>query len=102
MKFYSELSKLEDDIIRLDTVQSMLRIVADGVLCSEEQDVQHSLWFILDEIKDINEKTSRQFYDLWNNVREDSRKSPVSAYIAPSETSNELMDIVDSWAKQGG
>jgi len=101
MKFHSELRKLEDDIIRLDTVQSMLKIVADGVLCSEEQDVQHSLWFILDEIKDINEKASREFYDLWNNVREDSRKTPISAYIAPSETNNELMDIVNYWVKQG-
>jgi len=101
MKFYSELSKLEDNIIRLDTVQSMLKIVADGVMSSQEQDVQHSLWFITDEIEDINEKASRQFYDLWNVVREDSKKTPISAYIAPSESSNELMDIVDSWIKQG-
>jgi hypothetical protein len=99
MKFYSELSKLEDDIIRLDTVQSMLKIVADSVMSSQEQDVQHSLWFITDEIENINEKVSQQFYDLWNVVRDDSRKSPVSAYIAPSETSNELMDIVNSWAR---
>jgi hypothetical protein len=99
MNYYSELSKLENDIIRLDTVQSMLRIVADGVMSSKEQDVQHSLWFITDEIEDINKKVSEQFYDLWNNVREDSRKTPISEYIAPSETSNELMDIVNSWAR---
>jgi hypothetical protein len=99
MKYYSELSKLEDNIIRLDTVQSMLKIVADSVMSSQEQDVQHSLWFITDEIENINEKVSQQFYDLWNVVRDDSRKSPVSAYIAPSETSNELMDIVNSWAR---
>lgn len=100
MKYYAELSKLEDNIIRLDTIQSVLKIIADGVLCSQEQDVQHSLWFILDEIEDINEKVSEQFYQLWNNVRDDSRKKPISDYIAPSETNNELMDIVNSWAKQ--
>jgi hypothetical protein len=101
MKFYNELRKLEDDIIRLDTLQSVLKIVADGVTSSEEQDVQHSLWFILDELKDINQKVSRQFYDLWNHVRDDSRKEPISDYIAPSETNNELMKIVNSWVRQG-
>jgi hypothetical protein len=99
MKYYKELSEIENEIIRLDTVQSMLKIVADSVMSSQEQDVQHSLWFITDEIENINEKVSQQFYDLWNVVRDDSRKSPVSAYIAPSETSNELMDIVNSWAR---
>jgi len=97
MKFHSQLRNLEDDIIRLDTLQSMLKIVADNVLSSQEQDVQHSLWFILDELQDINKGVSEQFYQLWKNVREDSGKEPIRDYIAPSESSNELMDIVNSW-----
>jgi hypothetical protein len=104
MKYYKELSEIENEIIRLDTVQSMLRIVADGVMSSREQDVQHSLWFITDEIENVNEKLSENFQNVWDQVRDDSFETKseylkVTDYKSPSKASTELNDIVNSWVR---
>ena len=98
MKYYRELSKLEDNIIRLDTVQSVLKIVADGVLSARREDVQHSLWFILDEVENINDKVSGHFYKLRQDIRSDIGFG-TSEYLPPSQASTDLMNIVNSWVK---
>ncbi len=72
MKHYAELSNLESEIIRLDTLQSLLRMITEGIDSAEEKDIKNSIWHISEVVEDINQKMSEQFQQLWNNVREDS------------------------------
>jgi hypothetical protein len=72
MKHYAELSNLESEIIRLDTLQSLLRLITEGIDGAGENDIKNSMWHISEVVEDINQKMSEQFQQLWNNVREDS------------------------------
>ncbi len=100
MKYYAELSKIEDEIIRLDTVKSLLRVVADNTHSVEPQDIQHSLWHICDEVIDINEKISLKFDHLWSDIRDDScTEENKTSYKTPTQTSTEVNDIVNSWVR---
>jgi hypothetical protein len=72
MKHYAELSNLESEIIRLDTLQSLLRLITEGIDSAQENDIKNSIWHISEVVEDINQKMSEQFQQLWNNVREDS------------------------------
>lgn len=72
MKHYAELSNLESEIIRLDTLQSLLRMITEGIDAVEEKDIKNSIWHVAEVVEDINQKMSEQFQQLWNNVREDS------------------------------
>jgi hypothetical protein len=72
MKHYAELSNLESEIIRLDTLQSLLRLITEGIDSAGENDIKNSMWHISEVVEDINQKMSEQFQQLWNNVREDS------------------------------
>jgi len=72
MKHYAELSNLESEIIRLDTLQSLLRLITEGIDSAQEKDIKNSIWHVAEVVEDINQKASEQFYQLWNNVREDS------------------------------
>lgn len=70
MKYYEELSKMEEQVIRLDTVESILRVTSSSE--AEESDIRNIMWQLEKDVADINEKISREFYDLWNKVRDDT------------------------------
>jgi len=100
MKYYAELSNLESEIIRLDSMQSLLRLISEGAHNNNEKDVINALWYITGSIEDINEKASQHFQDLWSQVREDSiEPEDPTQYITPTKASTELNDIVNSWIR---
>jgi hypothetical protein len=46
MKYYSELSNIETQIIRLDAMSSVLRVISNGAEHSSDEDVRNALWYI--------------------------------------------------------
>jgi hypothetical protein len=98
MKYFAELSDLESEIIRLDTMKSLTRLIAEGSPNCRPEDTVDALWHISETIEDINEKASQHFQTVWDSVRDDSCKNN-SDYKTPSKASTELFDIVNSWVR---
>ena len=98
MKYFAELSDLESEIIRLDTMKSLTRLIAEGSPNCRPEDTVDALWHISEMIEDINEKASQHFQTVWDNVRDDSiEPEDPTQYITPSKASTELNDIVNNW-----
>jgi len=96
MKYFAELSDLESEIIRLDTLKSLTRLIAEGSPNCSPEDTVDALWHISETIEDINKKASQHFQTVWDQVREDSWENK-SDYKTPSKASTELNDIVNNW-----
>jgi len=71
MKYYSELSNIETQIIRLSSMSSVLRVIAIGAEQANEEDVRNALWYIEGSIEDIHDSLNAQFNELWEVVRDD-------------------------------
>ncbi len=79
MKYYAELSKMEDQIIRLDTLCSTMRAIAGGVGSVSLEDASNALWHVTGSIEDIHEKLRSEFDELWdkdveNDLKKDKKK----------------------------
>ena len=71
MKYYSELSNIETQIIRLSAMSSVLRVISNGAEHSSDEDVRNALWYIEGSIEDIHDSLNAQFNELWEVVRDD-------------------------------
>lgn len=90
MKYYKQMRGIEDQIIRLDTVESMLRILGESE--SNGNDMMHVVWHLTDIVDDINVNLSEKFYKL----SEELRKIPEDNDL---EVNDELFSIVNSWVQ---
>lgn len=97
MKYWDNMRSLEDQIVRLDIVESLLRTMGNSEL--NREDTFNLVWHIQDQVEEINKGLSVNFYKLWDEIRGDSYKKNTSEYCTPTQSSNELMSIVNSWAK---
>jgi hypothetical protein len=77
MKYYSELSKIEDSIIRLECIESMLRVVASGIPSTNLEDVSNALWHLSGSVEDIHKNLRNDFDELWEIVRDEETKDLV-------------------------
>lgn len=96
MQYYDKLRDLELEIIRLDSVESLIRIAANSDSPSGA-DIQNLLWYLEGSMTNINESISEKFYDLWEQVRTESwlqNNKPTNSMFV----SDELNSIVNSWA----
>jgi hypothetical protein len=71
MKYYSELSEIETQIIRLSSVSSVLRVISIGAEQANAEDVRNALWYIEGSIEDIHDCLRARFDDVWDAVRDD-------------------------------
>ena len=71
MKYYSELSNIETQIIRLDAMSSVLRVISNGAEHSSDEDVRNALWYIEGSIEDIHDSLYARFNELWEVVRDE-------------------------------
>jgi uncharacterized coiled-coil DUF342 family protein len=101
MKYWDKLNEVENGIIKLDTIESLLRVVGDAAHpgTKNEYDIQHCIWNVSEQLEEINKKLSEDFQQLWDEVRKDSDNDE-SEYLSPSEASTELMNIVNSWDRE--
>jgi septation ring formation regulator EzrA len=95
MKYYTELSALEEQIFRVETLGSLFSLIAAGAEQSSPEDVRDGLFYIEGSLDDICEKLRRQFDAVWENVRNDE-----FAKMQKSEYNFEpLQAVVNNWVK---
>lgn len=90
MKYYKQMRDIEDQIIRLDTVESMLRILGESE--SNGNDMMHVVWHLTDIVDDINVNLSEKFYKL----SEELRKIPEDNDL---KVDKQLTSIVNNWVR---
>ena len=71
MKYYSELSEIETQIIRLSSMSSVLRVIAIGAEQANTEDVRNALWYIEGSIEDIHDCLRARFDEMWDTVRDE-------------------------------
>ena len=71
MKYYSELSDIETQIIRLSSMSSLLRVVSIGAEQANHEDVRNALWYIEGSIENIHDCLNARFNELWDAVRDE-------------------------------
>jgi hypothetical protein len=71
MKYFSELSRIEDSIIRLETMRSLFSVMASGAEESSPDDIRNALWYIEGSLSDIHNEMRNEFDALWETVREE-------------------------------
>ena len=69
MKHFEQLSKIEDSIIRLSSLESVLRTIASGVKETNLEDAEAALWYVSGSIEDIHKNLRYEFNELWEIVR---------------------------------
>ena len=71
MKYWTELNRLETQIIRLETMRSLFSVLASGAEESSEEDVRNALWYVEGSLSDIHRELRSDFDDLWEVVKYD-------------------------------
>jgi len=69
MKHWSELNRLETQIIRLETMRSLFSVLASGAEESSAEDIRNALWYIEGSLSDIHNEMRNEFDALWETVR---------------------------------
>ena len=71
MKYWSELNRLETQIIRLETMRSLFSVMASGAEESSAEDIRNALWYIEGSLSDIHNEMRNEFDELWEVVKHD-------------------------------
>ena len=71
MKYWTELNRIEDSIIRLETMRSLFSVMASGAEQSSEEDIRNALWYIEGSLNNIHNELRSDFDALWEAVREE-------------------------------
>ena len=74
MKYWTELNRLETQIIRLETMRSLFSVLASGAEESSEEDVRNALWYVEGSLTDIHREMRSEFDELWEHVLSDDRE----------------------------
>ena len=74
MKYWTELSNLETQIIRLETMRSLFSVMASGAEESSAEDVRNALWYVEGSLSDIHSELRSDFNDLWEVVKYDAEE----------------------------
>ena len=69
MKYWTELNRLETQIIRLETMRSLFSVMASGAEESSAEDVRNALWYVEGSLNDIHNELRNDFDALWETVR---------------------------------
>lgn len=71
MKHFEQLSRIEDSIIRLSSLESVLRTIASGVNQTNLEDAEAAIWYISGSIESIHSDLRSDFDELWEVVRDE-------------------------------
>ena len=74
MKYWTELNRLETQIIRLETMRSLFSVLASGAEESSEEDVRNALWYVEGSLSDIHSELRSEFDELWEAVKHDAEE----------------------------
>lgn len=102
MKYWNELTLIENELIQLEMVLSTVRslgvAVHDGLQVS---DIQNCLFMIEQNLEHITKNVGENFQNLWETVREDSWKNETDDIEIDRHVANELTDVVNGWVSNG-
>jgi len=68
MKYFSELSRIEDSIIRLSSLESVIITIASGVKETNLEDAEAAIWYVSGSIESIHNDLRNDFNELWDIV----------------------------------
>ena len=71
MKYWNELTAIEEQSIRLDCLKSLVSVVASGVDSCNREEIGNAIWHILGSLEDINDKLKLAFNECFDAVRDD-------------------------------
>ena len=74
MKYWTELNRLETQIIRLETMRSLFSVLANGAEESSEEDIRNALWYVEGSLSDIHIELRSEFDELWEHILSDDRE----------------------------
>ena len=75
MKYWTELNRLETQIIRLEEMRSLFSVLANGAEESSAEDIRSALWYVEGSLINIHRELRSEFEMLWDSVsREDDEK----------------------------
>ena len=74
MKYWTELNRLETQIIRLETMRSLFSVLANGAEESSEEDIRNALWYVEGSLTDIHGELRSEFDELWEHISSDGRE----------------------------
>ncbi len=95
MKYYYQLSQLEQEVIRLKSFYSTFRVIANGVEQSTSEDINEALFYLEGSLEDIQTKLDDAFQTLWSDVREESWVEDEELNTTPTdEQSNDVWNHV--------
>ena len=77
MKYFNELSRIEDEIIRLSSLESVLRTIASGIPHTNLEDAELAVWHLAGTIENIHTNLRYEFDELWEIVRNDETEELV-------------------------
>jgi hypothetical protein len=80
MKYWTELNRLETQIIRLETMRSLFSVLASGAEESSAEDIRSALWYVEDSLTDVHRELRSEFDDLWEVVKNDDTKVLVEKF----------------------
>jgi hypothetical protein len=73
MKYYDQLSDLETELIRLETLSSLVSVISCGFEnFVNPKDLQNTMYILEENIQSINDNLRSKFDNLWSCVRDDS------------------------------
>ena len=74
MKYWSELNRLETQIIRLEELRSLFSVLANGAEESSAEDIRSALWYVEGSMSSIHNEQRNEFDELWEHVLSDDRE----------------------------
>lgn len=101
MNYWDEMTDLENEIIRLDCLSSLVTVVCNGAESTARQsDIENTLWHIQGTIEDIKEKQYEKFQVLFDKLATQGVSTlRTNEYVQPSEASQELSKIINGWGQ---
>jgi hypothetical protein len=102
MKYWNTLTELESNLIKLDTVVSMMRVMSNGVEDGAgPEDVRNCFWFMQEHLEKIVNDSNENFQQLWDQVRNDNWIEENKKDIqVEKETIKNLTEAVNSWVNE--
>ena len=72
MKHWSALNNMETEIIRLNSMTSVYRVLSAGAQESTPDDLRESLYYLESSLQDISICLRHEFDSLWEAIRNES------------------------------
>jgi hypothetical protein len=96
MKYWNELHSLESEIIKLDTIHSIVKLTAEGLNPQVEfADIQAVFWHLEELISEANKNITEQYMNLFEAIRYDTQDDDLDG--CDTTETDELSNVMSQW-----